>query len=143
MHSPLHSPIYTPPSTASPPHSPLLSTALSPHTCPFHSFPFRNGASSAIPAFSANVQEPGRARGWRVSLSCPGMRRRHDQVRAWQTEGALACVGGHVLQKVPKVATVARMATPRRLILFTRNRNVTLQQQIKLPRWLPQCAAAP
>ena len=39
-----------------------LSTARSPHTCPFHSIPLRNCASSVVvPAFSANIQEPGQA----------------------------------------------------------------------------------
>ena len=73
------------------------------------------------------------------------MRRRHDQVRVWQTEGALACDSGHALREVktrgskssdshqdgdPKASHPYHFAC------------VTLQKQIKLPRWLPQRAAS-
>ena len=50
-----------------PPHFPLTPVPSTP-------YPFCNGASSVVPAFSANVQEPGQARGWRVSLSHPDHR---------------------------------------------------------------------
>ena len=107
LHSPLHPPVYTPPPTPFPPHSPShcppLSTALSPHTFPFHPIPFCNGATNVVPAFSTNVQEPGQARGWRVSLSHSNhtVVRDEDTTRYEHGEPrAHACNSGHVLHVV-------------------------------------------
>ena len=96
----------------SPPHFPhstsLCSTFDSrdhytPHTCLFHSTALRNCASSGP---SILCRRPSVRTGTRMaSLTAPSrpqgrMRRRHDQVRARQTEGALACDSGHVLHEV-------------------------------------------
>ena len=77
------------------------------------------------------------------------MRQKHDRVQAWQTEGALACDSGYVLHEVKtrgsKSGDSCQDGDPQgisSLSLLTRKKDVTLQKQMKLPRWLIQGGAS-
>ena len=84
MHSPLHSPVYTPPSTAFPPHSPPFHRTFPSHlSLPLHSI------TQLRTAFSANIQEPGQALGWRVSVSRPDHRIACDKNTTVYKQGKL------------------------------------------------------
>ena len=104
---PLHS--YSRSASLTTPLCNAISTPLSSLYSTLHCFytslstPLCNCASSLLPAFSANVLEPGQARGWRVSLPHPDHRVACDEDTTRYEHGnlrALACDSGHVLHEV-------------------------------------------
>ena len=122
-----------------------LSTSFhraSPHTFPFHSTPFRNGANSVVPAFSTNVQEPGQARGWQVSLSHHAMKTRPGMSMANQRRPCLrqwACLTRVEDTRLQKWRQIRgwRPQGVSCLSLFTRNKDEA-EHVTKIPRWLAQ-----